>query len=331
MVDDEWDDDDALEPAPEDALAEDDDTVFQGDWDDEGGDAALVGPAADAPLPEGTRRVAKVLAAAGVASRREAERMVEAGRVTVNGHRIAHPGHPVDPDKDRILVDGRPIVRKAARKVYYLLYKPKGFVTGRNDPEGRRSVLELLPDVPARVEPVGRLDIATEGALLLTNDGELAHRLTHPSTGVPKRYLVKVWKTPDPRVLARLESGVHLEDGVTSPAKVRVLKTTDSGNGWIEITVTEGRNRLVRRMFAEVGHPVSKLRRESFATLSLRGLERGQYRALTPDEVRRLQDIAAGVPAVEAGRKRGARKAGFAKPREAWLKKRLDRARRKNR
>ena len=320
-------------PDDDEALSDggDDDTVYAGTDDD--GEAAQFGAAddavADAPLADGMRRIAKVIAAQGVASRREAERMVEAGRVTVNGKRIEHPGHPVDPRKDLIRVDNRPLAKRETRKVYFLLYKPKGFVTGRNDPEGRRSVLELLPDVQVRVEPVGRLDIQTEGALLLTNDGELAHKLTHPSTGVPKRYLVKVWKTPDPKILDRLATGVLLEDGKTGPCKVRVVKNTDAENTWIEITVTEGRNRLVRRMFTAVGHPVSKLRRESFATLSLRGLERGQYRPLTLEEVARLQDVAGGVPAAFAGRKTKARKAGFAKPSEAWLKKRLDRRKKK--
>jgi len=273
---------------------------------------------------DGQRRLAKVIASRGVASRREAERMIEAGRVSVNGEKITHPGHPVEEDA-RITLDGRPLPRSASRKVYYVLYKPNGYITGRDDPEGRSSVLELLPDLPARVEPVGRLDINTEGVLLLTNDGELAHKLTHPSTGVPKRYLAKVWKSPDERTLQRLQEGVVLEDGKTAPCKARISKATDSGNAWVEITVTEGRNRLVRRMFAAVGHPVSKLRRESFATISLRGLERGQFRALTAEEVRRLQEIAEGVPAMDAGRKARGRRSGFAKPNAAWLKKRLDR------
>ncbi len=278
---------------------------------------------------DGRRRLAKVMASRGVASRREAETMIADGRVTVNGEKVAHPGHPVL-ETDRILVDGRPIQRASARKVYFVLYKPNGYITGRNDPEGRTSVLELLPNLPARVEPVGRLDINTEGVLLLTNDGELAHKLTHPSTGVPKRYAAKVWKTPDERTLARLQDGVMLEDGKTAPCKARVVKSTDAGNCWVEITVTEGRNRLVRRMFAEVGHPVAKLRRESFGTISLRGLERGQYRALTPEEVQRLHDLANGVPAINAGRKARTSKAGFAKPNAAWLKKRLDRQRKKD-
>ncbi|MFN7143455.1 MAG: pseudouridine synthase [Myxococcota bacterium] len=278
---------------------------------------------------DGKRRLAKVLAERGVASRREAERMIEEGRVSVNGAVVSHPGHPVDPETDKIRVDNK-FVGTPPKKVYYLLYKPKGYITGRDDPGGRTSVLELLGDVPDRVEPVGRLDINTEGALLLTNDGPLAHRLTHPSTGVPKRYLAKVWKTPSEKTLQRLQEGVMLEDGKTAPCKARVVESTDTGNCWVEITVTEGKNRLVRRMLAAVGHPVSKLRRESFATISLRGMERGEYRSLTKEEVDRLRELAAGEKAQNVGRKSRGSKAGFAKPNEEWLRKRLDRAKRKD-
>lgn len=273
-------------------------------------------------MEEGKERLAKVLAARGVASRREAERLIEEGHVTVNGAVVTHPATGVDPKVDNVRVDGKPLAR-APRKVYFLLYKPKGYITSRDDPEGRRSVLELVPNLAERVEPVGRLDFNTEGALLLTNDGELAHKLMHPSTQVPKRYLAKVWKTPSEKTIERLENGVRLEDGMTAPAKVRIVKTTPEGeNCWLEVTVTEGRNRLVRRMLAEVGHPVSKLRRESFATISIRGLERGQLRPLTSEEVQRLRDLAEGVPAAAAGRKARPRKVGFAKPRQEWIEKR---------
>ncbi|MDP2305359.1 MAG: pseudouridine synthase [Pseudomonadota bacterium] len=278
---------------------------------------------------DGKRRLAKVMAERGIASRREAERMIEEGKVEVNGVVVSHPGHPVDAEKDRIKVDGKYVVRTPAHKVYFLLYKPKGYITGRDDPGGRTSVLELLGDVSDRVEPVGRLDINTEGALLLTNDGPLAHKLTHPSTGVPKRYLAKVWKTPSERTIQRIQDGVMLEDGKTAPCKARVIESTDTGNTWVEITVTEGKNRLVRRLLAEVGHPVSKLRRESFATISIRGLERGEFRSLTFEEVARLRDLANGVAASAVGRKTRGRKIGFAKPDEEWMRKRLDRSSRK--
>ncbi len=303
----------------------DDDPLF-------GLDTERLAPPEAAPVPsarEGDRRLAKVMAERGVASRREAEKMIADGRVFVNGVRVSHPGHPVDPRRDTIRLDGKALPR-AAPKLWFILYKPKGFITGRDDPEGRPSVLSLLPDVREKVEPVGRLDFNTEGVLLLTNDGEVAHKLTHPSTQVPKRYLVKCWKTPDERALARLQAGVDLDDGRTLPCKARVMSTTDASNAWIEVTVTEGRNRLVRRAFATLGHPVSKLRRVSFATISLRGLERGQYRALTSEEVARLHDVASGVAPQEAGHADQKKKVGFARPNRAWLEKRLDRQRRKD-
>jgi 23S rRNA pseudouridine2605 synthase len=207
--------------------------------------------------------------------------------------------------------------------VYYLLHKPKGYIVSRDDPGKRKSVMELFPELPERVEPVGRLDINTEGALLLTNDGDLAHRLTHPSAGVPKRYLAKVYRTPGEKTIARMEAGIQLEDGKTGPCKVRVVSATEKENAWVEITVTEGRNRLVRRLFAAVGHPVSKLVRQSFATISIRGLERGQFRALDAEEVQRLREIAGGTPAQSAGKKAPPKKAGFAKPDPEWIAKRV--------
>ncbi len=276
----------------------------------------------------GGERLARLIAQRGMASRREAEAWIEAGEVVVNGEVVYHPGTRVDPEVDLIKVAGRALP-SPPRKVYYLLYKPRGIITSRRDPQGRRGVHELLDGVSERVEPVGRLDVNTEGALLLTNDGALAHALTHPKSGVPKRYLVKVWKVPSPRILSQIERGkVYLEDGPNRPCKLRLLETTDGGNAWLEITITEGRNRLIRRLFAAVGHPVSKLRRESFATLSLRGMERGELRPLSGEEVKRLKDIAAGVRPQSAGRKKGK---GFAraKPKKRrGAKKRVDRRRR---
>jgi pseudouridine synthase len=254
-------------------------------------------------------RLAKLLAGRGVASRRLAERWIEEGRVTVDRETVS-VATQVDPDSCEVRVDGRSLPPEPP-KVYFLMYKPKGYITGREDPEGRKSVIELMGEVRIRVEPVGRLDLDTEGALLLTNDGDLAHKLTHPSRKVPKRYLAKVYRTPDDGDLSKIKAGkVFLDDGPASPAKVRVADTTDGTNAWVEITVTEGRNRLIRRLFARLGHPVSKLRRESFATISIRGLERGQVRALTRNEVRRLKDIAEGRKPASAGRPRGK---GFAK------------------
>jgi len=262
----------------------------------------------DEPSPDG-QRLARLLARRGVASRREAERMIAEGRVTVNGQVPEGPAF-VDLDRDAIRIDGKRIPREPPRG-YFVIYKPRGTITSRNDPKGRKSVLDLAQNLPCRVETVGRLDYDTEGALLLTNDGDLAHRLLHPSRKVPKRYLVKCYRRPSDKDLEAIRTGVYLEDGKTAPALARIVETTREGaNAWVEVTITEGRNRLIRRMFAKLGHPVSKLRRESFATISIRGLERGQVRALTRNEVQRLQEIAAGMSPRKAGRKRGK---GFAK------------------
>jgi len=257
----------------------------------------------------GPVRLAKLIARRGLASRRAAEEWIAAGRVVVNGA-VADGTVPVDPDEDDVRVDGRPLPAPPPL-VVYALYKPRGVITSRDDPEGRKSVFNLLEGLASRVEAVGRLDYDTEGLLLLTNDGDLAHALTHPTRRVPKRYLVKVYRTPDERDLQAIERGVMLEDGRTQPARVRIVETTDTTNAWLEITVTEGRNRLIRRMMGALGHPVSKLRRESFATISLRGMERGEVRALGAAEIQRLRDVAEGRNPSRAGKRR---KAGFAKP-----------------
>lgn len=262
-------------------------------------------------MKDTTTALARLISGRGVASRRKAEDLIAEGKVTVNGEPADHPAQPVDPAHDQVRIDGD-LLPTPPPPVYYLLYKPKGCITSRDDPQGRKSVFDHV-SVPHRVEAVGRLDFDTEGALLLTNDGTLAHALTHPSRQVPKRYVVKVWKRPTDRDLQNIRQGrVFLEDGRVPPCKVRVVDDTDSGNTWLEITVTEGRNRLIRRLFAQLGHPVSKLRRETFATISVRGMERGQVRPLTSAEVRRLQDLAAGKQPERAGRMRY--KEGYARP-----------------
>lgn len=246
-------------------------------------------------------RLNKLLAHRGIASRRDCADIVFEGRVTVNGEVVDHPGERVDPDEDHVRVDGKPLPPEPPT-LYYLMYKPKGTVTTRSDPKGRKTVFDVFDDLKHKVEPVGRLDYDTEGALIFTNDGDLAHELMHPSTKVPKRYRAKVYRTPDDRDLEAVRTGVYLPDGKTHPARARVVGTTEkAGNAWVEVTVTEGRNRLIRRMFAQLGHPVSKLRRESFATISIRGMARGQVRKLTGNEIQRLHDIAKGVPARKAG------------------------------
>ena len=249
------------------------------------------------------QRLAKVIAWSGVASRRRAEELVREGRVKVNGIVADHPGQPVE-RADAIAVDDAPILqRESGDELYLLFHKPKGLVTTRSDEQGRKTIFDHLGDLPARVESVGRLDLDTEGVLLLTNDGPLAHRLTHPSSAISKTYLAKVYRTPSPKTLRAIEAGIELEDGITAPCTVRVVDTTDAGNAWLEVTVTEGRNRLVRRMLEVVGHPVSKLRRIAFAGLRVDDLELGAWRELTPSEVRALRTLGAPPAGGDGGTK----------------------------
>jgi 23S rRNA pseudouridine2605 synthase len=229
-------------------------------------------------------RLQKILAQAGLGSRRACEELIAAGRVRVNGAR-ASLGDRADPETDAIEVDGAAIgVRQGL--VHYLLNKPTGVVTTADDPQGRPTVVDLVPADP-RVYPVGRLDADTEGLLLLTNDGELAHRLTHPSFGVHKEYLAEVEGTPSRGAVRRLREGVELEDGVTAPAKVSLVDPHT-----LRITIHEGRNRQVRRMCAAVGHPVRRLVRTRIGPLAERRLAPGEWRALTQAEVRALERAA---------------------------------------
>jgi 23S rRNA pseudouridine2605 synthase len=221
------------------------------------------------------------LARAGVASRRKADELIKAGRVTVNGQR-GQLNTFVEPH-DRVELDGRPLEQQPY--TYILLHKPAGTVTTMRDPQGRPTVAELI-DHPTRVVPVGRLDADTTGALLLTNDGELAHRLAHPRYGVEKVYEAEVEGDPADEDLERLREGVELEDGGTAPAKARRL-----GPARVELTLHEGRKHQVKRMLAAVGHPVTRLHRSAYAGLSPEGLEPGQWRELEPFEVERLRDL----------------------------------------
>jgi 23S rRNA pseudouridine2605 synthase len=233
-------------------------------------------------------RLQKLIAAAGLASRREAECWISAGRVTVNGEAAAL-GESADPARDRIEVDGRPLL-VVERKYYVLLNKPSGYVTTLRDPEGRPVVTDLLREIPARLHPVGRLDLTTEGLLLLTNDGELTHRLAHPRHEVEKTYLVRVRGALTAAERRQLEEGVVLDDGLTAPAKVEKVRVTGS-HSWLEITIREGRNRQVRRMCEAVGHPVSRLKRIRLAFLELGVLPSGKYRMLSAAEVVRLKKL----------------------------------------
>ncbi len=233
-----------------------------------------------AELSDG-ERLQKVLARAGIGSRRVAEDLIDSGRVMVNGE-VAVLGRRVHPDRDVVAVDGTPI-GTAPGLVYRLLNKPAGVVATADDPQGRPTVVQLVPAEP-RVVPVGRLDADTEGLLLLTNDGQLHHRLTHPSFGVEKEYLAEVDGVVTAKTLQRLRYGIELEDGVTAPAKA----SSPSPNV-LKLTIHEGRNRQVRRMCEAVGHPVRRLVRTRIGPLADPQLRPGAWRDLTLDEVRALE------------------------------------------
>ncbi|HLX31459.1 MAG TPA: pseudouridine synthase [Gaiellaceae bacterium] len=224
-------------------------------------------------------RLNAFLARAGIASRRRADELIKAGRVTVNGE----PGrlNTVVGARDRVEVDGEEVARQ--RLAYVLLHKPAGVVTTARDPQGRPTVVGLVPHEP-RVVPVGRLDADTTGALLLTNDGPLAHRLAHPRYGVEKTYVAEVEGDADGAALAALRDGIELEDGVTAPARARRL-----GRGRVELVLHEGRKHQVKRMLDAVGHPVTRLHRSAYAGLTVDGLDPGEWRELTAHEVERLR------------------------------------------
>ena len=251
------------------------------------------------------QRLQKIMAAAGVASRRKAEELITAGRVTVNGKTVSELGAKADPERDRISVDGRPL-RASEPKIYLLLNKPRGYVSTVSDPEGRKTVLELVRGVHARLYPVGRLDYHSEGLLLLTNDGDFAQQMMHASFHVPKTYLVKVSGRPTEEALRKLRAGVtvggesHSSSGrpqrnmaqvKTAPAQIKMVRA--GANPWLEVTLREGRNRQLHRMFERVGHHVEKIKRVRFGSLTL-DVEPGRFRPLTYAEVRQLKAMAAG-------------------------------------
>jgi 23S rRNA pseudouridine2605 synthase len=233
-------------------------------------------------------RLQKVLAQAGIGSRRACEELIGAGRVTVNGE-VAQLGRRVNVDHDHLEIDGVPLSVKPGL-VYYLLNKPAGVVSTASDPQGRPTVVGLVPPEP-RVFPVGRLDAATEGLLVLTNDGDLAHHLTHPRFGVDKEYVAVVSGSPSAAELRRLREGVQLDDGPTAPARVALMAPNQ-----VRMVIHEGRNRQVRRMCDAIGHPVERLIRTRIGPLSDRRLPPGQWRPLTPAEVRSLEQAAAAGP-----------------------------------
>ena len=241
-----------------------------------------------------TERLQKILSAAGVASRRTAETLIEQGRVSVNGQVVRELGTKADPDGDDIRVDGRRI-RTAQRKRYILLNKPRGYVTTRSDPGKRPTVLDLLKGIKEYVYPVGRLDYDSEGLLLLTNDGELAARLTHPRHEVERLYEARVRGIPDAHALDRLASGVVIDGRKTAPANVKLARRLEAESGpqaVVLVGIHEGRHRQVRQMFDAIGHPVMRLRRVRIGPIRDEELKTGHYRELTPQEVLKLKKAA---------------------------------------
>ena len=235
-------------------------------------------------------RLQKIIAAAGVASRRKAEELITSGRVAVNGQTVTELGTKADAERDHIRVNGK-LLHGPERRIYLLLNKPKGYVTTASDPEGRPTVMNLLTGVKGRVYPIGRLDYGSEGLLLLTNDGSLAEKLMKAASHVPKTYLVKISGKPEESALAKLRAGVSIPSGDgkrrvrTAPAKIQIVK--DAPNPWYEVTIIEGRNRQIRRMFEQVGHHVEKIKRVRYGSLEL-DVPPGRYRQLKPPEIAKL-------------------------------------------
>jgi pseudouridine synthase len=264
-------------------------------------------------------RLQKLLASAGIASRRAAEELITAGRVRVNGRVVRELGAKADLKRDKITVDGRTLVRE--RHVYYLLHKPRGYVTTVRDPEGRPTVMDLLKGVTERVFPVGRLDWNTAGALLVTNDGDLAQALMHPRQKVEKTYAVKLQGHPNEEALERLRKGVELDDGRTAPADVWIL-STGPGATWLRVTIREGRNRQIHRMGEAVGHKVLRLTRTEFAGLNVDDLRPGEMRPLSSTEIDDLRQTHLGAaprkpptpPRAHASRDKAPRRASGRRP-----------------
>jgi 23S rRNA pseudouridine2605 synthase len=329
-----------IETAAEDALdAASEPVPGAGCAQESSGEEDAIGAGSDSDAPAGStleeaaagvesgtepklERLQKILAQAGVASRRHAEELIAAGRVQVNGQVVTTPGSKADPARDHIRVDGK-LIHSAERLRYFLLNKPKGFVTTVSDPEGRPTVMQFFAKTHERLYPVGRLDYQSEGLLLVTNDGELANRLTRAASGVEKTYLVKVSGRPTPAELDALRHGVAIDRGrpgtsrvETAPARVREVRK--GSNPWFEVVVIEGRNRELRKMFQEIGHFVEKIRRVGYGPLVL-DVEPGKMRELTADEVVALRRAAEGKPApMQAGGESRARRGGDRGPKRGY-------------
>src|SRR5215212_1271582 len=239
-------------------------------------------------------RLQKIIAHAGFASRREAEAMIRDGRITVNGRVVTELGTKADADRDHVKVDGKLITHKETHR-YILLYKPKEVMTTVEDPQGRRTVIDLVRGVRERIYPVGRLDFHSEGLVLLTNDGELAFKVSHPTHGSVKTYNVKVRGVPEERLVDKLRRGITLDGKRTLPCEIARIRTTgkgdDEGNSWFEVKLREGRTQQIRKMFQAVGHPVSKLRRVAIGPISDPKLTPGVWRELSEKEVKMLASM----------------------------------------
>jgi 23S rRNA pseudouridine2605 synthase len=238
-------------------------------------------------------RLQKIIAHAGFASRREAESMIREGRVTVNGKVVTELGSKADPLHDHIKVDGKLITRAETHR-YILLYKPKEVMTTVEDPQGRKTVIDLVKGVRERIYPVGRLDFHSEGLILLTNDGDLAFKVSHPKHGSVKTYHVKVRGVPTERIIDKLQRGITIDNKRTLPCEIERMKTTgrgEEGNSWYEVRLREGRTQQIRKMFQAVGHPVSKLRRVAIGPIADPKLAAGDWRELSPKEVKMLETM----------------------------------------
>jgi len=234
-------------------------------------------------------RLQKIISNAGISSRRKAEQMILDGRITINGEVVNELGAKADPENDDIKLDGKKIIIEKT-KIVVLLNKPLKVITSMDDPQGRRTVLDYL-DVPYRVYPVGRLDYETEGLLLLTNDGELANRLMHPSYELDKTYEVVIQGSPSDNDLEILRKGIYLDDSMTSPAQVRIIQKIDRLHTKVQITIHEGKNRQVRRMFEYIKTPVKELKRIKYGFLTLAGVKQGEYRILSDEEIINLRQM----------------------------------------
>lgn len=236
-------------------------------------------------------RINKYIASCGVSSRRKAEELINSSRVKVNGVIINELSHQIDELKDKVEVDGK-LISLSNKNVYIALYKPEGYITTVKDQFGRPNVLDLIKDIEERLYPVGRLDYETSGLLLLTNDGDLTFKLTHPKHNVDKVYRAKLKGIPNDTEIKNFERGLEIEDYITAPAKIKVLKSfKDKGYSECEIRIHEGRNRQVRKMCRAINHPVLKLKRVNMGEIGLKNLNEGEYRHLTSQEVNYLKNI----------------------------------------